>query len=260
MKKIVFVPTPVSEKPPKDGWYVMLNANMEILARQDVFKDGQWCNYSGFQDPYYLLTVEVTNDSPVQKIIDRFEKLGDIANHPVFYGASEEAKKHLSADLARSAHIQQLEQEVQRLRAEREKIASDAWDAAENWIELGGVTNYPNKETYLKSLKYIIMEKKTGVQLIAEERNEQINKHGFSVTEDAEYYQKMELIQAALFCIDQVVHEGFGLKTYKTWPSGWQEKFMHKIMAKDDIGKLKVAGAFIAAEIDRILESLNTQS
>lgn len=63
----------------------------------------------------------------------------------------------------------------------------------------------------------------------------------------------MELIQAALFCIDTATPEGFGLRTYKNWPAGWDDHFKNKIIAKDEIGKLKVAGAFIAARIDQIL-------
>lgn len=84
---------------------------------------------------------------------------------------------------------------------------------------------------------------KDGVMLIARERQEQIEKHGFSVKEDVEFYQKNELIKAALFCIDTSVFE---------WPFYWQEEFRGKILAKTDpVERLRVAGALIAAEIDR---------
>lgn len=92
----------------------------------------------------------------------------------------------------------------------------------------------------------------TGAELIAEERREQIEKHGFSIIEDAEYYKSQELIAAALFCIDGVTMPGSGLMTYKRWPESWGQKFKDKIIKKDRIGQLKVAGAFIAAEIDRL--------
>lgn len=92
----------------------------------------------------------------------------------------------------------------------------------------------------------------TGIELIAKERQEQIEKHGFSIIEDAEFYKNQELIAAALFCIDGVTLPGSGLMTYKLWPKSWGQKFKVKIMNKDAIGKLKVAGAFIAAEIDRL--------
>lgn len=93
---------------------------------------------------------------------------------------------------------------------------------------------------------------KTGIELISDERKEQIEKHGFSVTKDAEFYEDYELIQAALFCIDLTTETGYGLKTGIMWPEDWGKKFKKKIMAKDKIGQLKVAGALIAAEIDRL--------
>ena len=84
---------------------------------------------------------------------------------------------------------------------------------------------------------------KSGIELIAEERREQIEKHGFDVTQD-EFYSENELIKAALFAINPNQFE---------WPFYWQEKFRRKIIDKPNaIERLKIAGAFIAAEIDRI--------
>ena len=99
-----------------------------------------------------------------------------------------------------------------------------------------------------------MIKKKSGAQLIAEERKEQIKKHGFDVTND-EDYSNMELIQAALFCIDAGTPVGHGLKTYKEWPQYWGTRFENKILNKDRVNQLRVAGAFIAAEIDRIQNS-----
>lgn len=93
---------------------------------------------------------------------------------------------------------------------------------------------------------------KTGAQLIAKERKEQIEKHGFSIVNDANYYKKRELTEAALFCIDQSLEVGYGLKTGINWPYKWGQGFRDKILAKGIIGKLTVAGALIAAEIDRL--------
>lgn len=92
----------------------------------------------------------------------------------------------------------------------------------------------------------------SGIELIATERREQIEKHGYSIESDTEFYSNYQLIQAALFCIDLVIPEGYGLKLYKGWPQGWSEESLKKIIDKDSVGKLKVAGAFIAAEIDRL--------
>jgi hypothetical protein len=101
---------------------------------------------------------------------------------------------------------------------------------------------------------------KTGIELITEERREQIEKHGFSIIEDAEYYQNFELLQAALFCIDQATPFGHGLKTYKNWPANWDKRFEHKILAKTELEQLAVAGAFIAARMDQIIHTQNTKS
>lgn len=85
--------------------------------------------------------------------------------------------------------------------------------------------------------------KKTGIELIAEERKEQIEKHGFDVTKDSGYNDN-ELIKAALFAINPNQFE---------WPFYWMEEFREKIKNKpNDVERLKIAGALIAAEIDRI--------
>lgn len=84
----------------------------------------------------------------------------------------------------------------------------------------------------------------TGAELISIERAEQIEKHGWDVKNDANYSEN-ELIKAALFAINPIQFE---------WPFYWQEKFRNKILDKTTIERLTVAGALIAAEIDRILK------
>lgn len=88
----------------------------------------------------------------------------------------------------------------------------------------------------------MVRDKRTGIELIIEERKDQIEKHGFSVDNDT-YYSKGELIQAALFCANP---------EFFSWPNQWDEHFKDKILNKDRIGQLKCGGAFFAAEIDRI--------
>lgn len=83
---------------------------------------------------------------------------------------------------------------------------------------------------------------KTGIELIAEERQEQIEKHGWDLRNDSDYKDE-ELLKAALFCIDQKRFE---------WPFGWIVNFRSKIIRKSRVDQLKVAGALIAAEIDRL--------
>lgn len=83
---------------------------------------------------------------------------------------------------------------------------------------------------------------KSGIELISKERCEQITKHGWSLKDDQSYSDE-QLLKAALFCIDQKRFE---------WPFGWLAMFRDKIIRKDRIQQLTVAGALIAAEIDRI--------
>lgn len=79
---------------------------------------------------------------------------------------------------------------------------------------------------------------KTGVELIAEERQEQIEKHGFV---DDTKYTNDELIDAAMQYI--------GGDLISCWPKSWDEKWYKP---GDRISELKKAGALIAAEIDRL--------
>ena len=82
---------------------------------------------------------------------------------------------------------------------------------------------------------------KTGIQLIAEERQEQIEKHGFDVQHDRRYNHN-QLPNAAVYLLtdDDSYYPPF-------WSDEWKDKFDKKTYLQ----KLIVAGALIAAEIDR---------
>ena len=91
--------------------------------------------------------------------------------------------------------------------------------------------------------------KKTGIELIADERKEQILKHGFDTNHDAMYndpnahHQTGELTYAALHALWP---EGqFYPRTFEKW-------FADKITTKTYKERLIIAGALLAAEIDRI--------
>ena len=83
---------------------------------------------------------------------------------------------------------------------------------------------------------------KTGIELIAKERKEQIEKHGYDAENDAECNDN-ELIKGALFAINPNQFE---------WPYEWGDSHMRTINKKCKVERLAVAGAFIAAEIDRL--------
>jgi len=80
----------------------------------------------------------------------------------------------------------------------------------------------------------------TGIELIAQERVEQIEKHGFDDYSDAGYIND-ELIDAAMQYI--------GGYLISCWPETWDRKWYK---TGNRIDELKKAGALIAAEIDRL--------
>jgi hypothetical protein len=83
-----------------------------------------------------------------------------------------------------------------------------------------------------------------GAELIAKERKEQIEKHGYTVAGDKENNGDLQLQDAAVRLIaggDQGV------------PYGWNESIWRNMLIKPLIERLQIAGAFLAAEIDRII-------
>lgn len=85
-----------------------------------------------------------------------------------------------------------------------------------------------------------------GAQMIARERMEQIEKHKFGPSCDDDYTEG-ELVQAALFALQS--DDDFSMTLY---PKGWQDWFAIKIFSKSWVERLSIAGALLAAEIDRL--------
>jgi|GEM_PF-5559070 hypothetical protein len=82
----------------------------------------------------------------------------------------------------------------------------------------------------------------TGIELIAQERAEQIEKHGKTVEFDAKVNNHYQLRIVA-----KTLLEG---KT--CFPDNWDENLLRKMFCKTYKERLIIAGALIAAEIDRI--------
>lgn len=83
---------------------------------------------------------------------------------------------------------------------------------------------------------------KTGIELIADERTEQIEKHGISIQDDVKNNKRSQLRNGAT---------GIIAKT-NLRPSGWSEELWNKMTSKPYKERLIIAGALIAAEIDRL--------
>ena len=89
----------------------------------------------------------------------------------------------------------------------------------------------------------------TGIELIAKERKEQLEKHGISVKNDAQFNSLMEynglpsLPLGAIGLIDNYLQRV---------PPHWNKKMLEKMRSKPYKERLIIAGALLAAEIDRI--------
>ncbi len=87
---------------------------------------------------------------------------------------------------------------------------------------------------------------KTGIELIADERREQIEKHGWDLTRDSDY-KNGELVSAAKFCLFP--------NNSNLWP--WHDgaigtHFYRKIKSKTDYQRLIICASLCAAELDRL--------
>lgn len=93
----------------------------------------------------------------------------------------------------------------------------------------------------------------TGIELITAEREEQISKHGFDSDHDDTHVNgelAIEASQLAIISTDAVLI----LSTH----GACEDWGLVKKLAGDRIHQLKVAGALIASEIDRLLRKVGT--
>lgn len=89
--------------------------------------------------------------------------------------------------------------------------------------------------------------KEDGIQLIAKERNEQINKHHRSLEYDKGLNTKRELISGVIALIGEEDN-----CNPLEFPEQWDTKLVLHMSEKEYKERLIIAGALIAAEIDRI--------
>lgn len=92
---------------------------------------------------------------------------------------------------------------------------------------------------------------KKGVELIADERQKQIDKHGFTGGHHAdhpEWYDANQMVDAA-----QVLSERHN-EFINWYPINWDHSWFRRLLDKPYKERLVIAGALIAAEIDRLQE------
>jgi len=92
----------------------------------------------------------------------------------------------------------------------------------------------------------------TGIELITKERDEQINKHGYGIENDRKYKSgELILLVEYLIKVDEDAEKNNYADILES-DFGFANEFLNKLRQKRYIEQLTVAGATIAAEIDRL--------
>lgn len=89
----------------------------------------------------------------------------------------------------------------------------------------------------------------SGIELIAKEREEQQKKHGISVKNDVQFNSKMEFNGLPALPLAVV---GLLDSSCQRVPAHWDTKRLEHMRTKPYKERLIIAGAFIAAELDRL--------
>lgn len=95
---------------------------------------------------------------------------------------------------------------------------------------------------------------KTGIELIARERKEQIEKHGRTIERDVQENHYLQLVQGARVLSSELAND-YVDDFVQAKPMGWSADIWKKMLAKPYKERLIIAGALIAAEIDRLNHS-----
>jgi len=103
----------------------------------------------------------------------------------------------------------------------------------------------------------------TGIELIAEERAEQLGKHNRTIEDDVLYNDSTELVRAAMglaftghFTFEQLesplIQAHLLDLRLRSKPVKWGIEIWENMCNKTYVERLAIAGALIAAEIDRV--------
>lgn len=100
------------------------------------------------------------------------------------------------------------------------------------------------------------MKTKTGVQLIADERQfKQIERHGFTAEHHAnnpQWYANGQLISAAHMISEYDADDEISYLYRDMPPLNWDKEWWQRLCDQPKMDRLIMAGAFIASEIDRL--------
>ena len=90
-----------------------------------------------------------------------------------------------------------------------------------------------------------------GIELIAKERQEQIEKHQFTIEKDSLTNKAYQLTEAAAILSTEKVRSS--RHRFLLMPDCWDDELAYKMCRKSRKDRLIIAGALIAAELDRII-------
>lgn len=101
---------------------------------------------------------------------------------------------------------------------------------------------------------------KTGIELITEERQKQIDKHGFTAEHHALNSDKWYNDNQMQFAVMYLMDEDF-IFNDEAFPLNWNKEWFLNLNNRDTKERLIIAGALIAAELDRLnyIEENNTE-
>lgn len=90
----------------------------------------------------------------------------------------------------------------------------------------------------------------TGIELIAKERQEQIHKHSKTIESDVANNKAYQLTEAAAVLSTEKFRSS--KQRFSLMPDDWDDEISLKMCRKSRKERLIIAGALIAAEIDRL--------
>lgn len=102
---------------------------------------------------------------------------------------------------------------------------------------------------------------KTGIELIADERQKQIDKHGFTGDHHLshpEWYENLQLQSAAHSMLADELYEQ--AEVYDNIPQNWDADWWESLCNRGRKERLIIAAALIAAELDRMAVAENNTS
>lgn len=125
---------------------------------------------------------------------------------------------------------------------------NDSWD--EEW-NLEHTNHGFDRGDYFNAKYYNRVVYKSAIQLITQEREEQLGKHGRSIKEDVMHNFGNQLSTGAAFLLYPNMGDApnFSLAN----PDGWDVDIWLKMCAKPYKERLIIAAALLAAEIDRLI-------